>query len=53
MLLCLSLHNVKGLCSETVWPIKAKLHVEHPQEGGKKAYINGPIHMTEMDAMHL
>ena len=37
--------------SETAWPIKAKLHVEHPKEGGKKVYINGLGHMTKMAAM--
>ena len=37
--------------SETNWPIKAKLNVEHPWQGGKKVYINGPGHMTKMAAM--
>ena len=37
--------------SETAWPIKAKLHVEHPREGGTKVNINGPGHMTKMGAM--
>ena len=37
--------------SETAWPIKAKLHMEHPWEGGKKVYINGQGHMTKMAAM--
>ena len=37
--------------SETAWPIKVKLHVEHPEEGGTKVYINGPGHMTKMAAM--
>ena len=32
-------------------PIKAKLHVEHPWEGGIKVYINGQGHMTKMAAM--
>ena len=36
---------------ETTWPIKAKFHVELPWEGGKKAYINGPGHMTKMTVM--
>ena len=36
---------------ETAWPIKAKLHMEHPWEGGKKVYINGQGHMTKMAAM--
>ena len=31
--------------------IKAKLHVEHPYEGGTKVYINDPGHMTKMAAM--
>ena len=37
--------------SETAWPIKAKLYVEPPWEGGTKIYINGPGHMTKMAAM--
>ena len=37
--------------SETARPIKAKLHVEHPWEGGKKVYINGQGHMIKMAAM--
>ena len=37
--------------SETAWPIKAKLHVEHPFEGGTKVYINGPGHMIKMAAL--
>ena len=41
----------KIFSSETAWPIKAKLHVEHPLEGGTKVYINGPGHMTKMAAM--
>ena len=40
----------KIFSSETGWPIKAKLHVEHPYEGGTKAYINGLGHMTKMAA---
>ena len=36
---------------QTTWPIKAKFHVEPPREGGKKVYINGPGHVTEMAAM--
>ena len=36
----------KHIFSETVRPIKAKLHVEHPWEGGIKVYINGQGHMT-------
>ena len=41
----------KIFSSETAWPIKAKLHVEHPKEGGTKVYTNGPGHMTKMAAM--
>ena len=41
----------KIFSSETAWPIKANLHVEHPWIGGKKVYINGPGHMTKMAAM--
>ena len=39
------------ISSETAWPIKAKLYVEPPWEGGTKVYINGPGHMTKMAAM--
>ena len=37
--------------SETAWPIKAKLYVEPPWDGGTKVCINGPGHMTKMAAM--
>ena len=37
--------------SETAWPIKAKLYVEPPWEGGTKVYINGPGHMTKVASM--
>ena len=37
--------------SETDWPIKAKFYVEPHWEGGTKAYINSPGHMTKMAAM--
>ena len=37
--------------SETALPIKAKFYVEPPWEGATKVYINGPGHMTKMDAM--
>ena len=37
--------------SETAWPVKAKLYVEPPWEGGTKVYINGPGHMAKMAAM--
>ena len=37
--------------SETAWPIKANFYVEPPWEGGTKAYINGPGHMTKMAGM--
>ena len=43
--------TISKIFSETAWPIKAKLHVEHPWEGGTKVYINGPGHMTKMTAM--
>ena len=36
---------------ETAWPIKAKLYVEPPWEGGTKVCINGQGHMTKMAAM--
>ena len=38
-------------CSETAWPIKAKLYVDPPWEGGTKVYRNGPGHMTKIAAM--
>ena len=41
---------LKLFSSKTDWPIKAKLHVEPPWEGGKKVYINGLGHMTKMAA---
>ena len=41
----------KIFSSETAGPIKAKLNVEHPYEGGTKVCINGPGHMTKMAAM--
>ena len=34
--------------SESTGPIKAKLHMEHPKEGGTKVCIIGPGHMTKM-----
>ena len=34
-------------CGLLPWPIKAKLHVEHPWEED----INGPGHLTKMAAM--
>ena len=37
--------------SETTLPIKAKLYVEPPWEGGTKVCIKGPGHMTKMAAM--
>ena len=41
----------KNFSSETTRTIKAKLHVEHPWEGGTKVYLNGPGHMTKMATM--
>ena len=43
----------KIFVSKTVWPIKAKFHVEPPWEGGTKFYINGQCHMTKMPAMFI
>ena len=40
-----------NISSETAWPIKAKLYMEPPWEGGTKVYINGPGHMAKMAAM--
>ena len=37
--------------SETPRPVKAKLHVEHPYEGGTKVSKNGSGHMTKMATM--
>ena len=42
---------LKIFSSETAWPIKAKLYVGLPWEGGTKVCINGPGHMTKMAAM--
>ena len=36
--------------SENAWPMKAKLHMEPPREGGTKIYINVQGHMTKMAA---
>ena len=41
----------KIFSSETAQPIKAKLHVEDPCEGGKKVYTNDLGHMTIMATM--
>ena len=38
---------------ETALPIKAKLYVEPPWEGGPKVYINGPGHMIKMAVMSI
>ena len=38
-------------CSETTWPIEAKFFLQPPWQGVKEVYINGPGHMTKMDAM--
>ena len=48
-----SLSKISNISSETAWPIKAKLYVEYPWEGGTKVYINEPRHMTKMVAMAL
>ena len=37
--------------SETAWPITTTFLMEPPWEGGRKVYINGPGHMTNMTAM--
>ena len=37
--------------SETAWPVKAKLYVEHCWERGMKVNINGSGHVTKMAAM--
>ena len=37
--------------SITIRPIEAKIHVEPPWDGGRKAYSNGPGHLTKMAAM--
>ena len=33
---------------ETAWPIKAKFHVAHLWEGGRRIFIDGPGQMTKM-----
>ena len=42
----------KYIFSKTAWPIKAKVYVEPPWEGGEKVYINGPGHMTKIKNKH-
>ena len=37
--------------SETAWPIKVKIYVEHRYERGMKVCINGQGHMTKMAVM--
>ena len=37
--------------SETNSPINAKFHVNPPWEVGKKVYVNGTGHMTNMSVM--
>ena len=37
--------------SESTGPIKAKLHVKYPEEGGIRVYLNGLGHMTKMADM--
>ena len=37
--------------SETTGPIEAKFHMEPHWDGGTKACLNGPGHMTKMAAM--
>ena len=37
--------------SITSWPIEAKFYMEPAWDGGKKAYSNGPGHMTKVAAM--
>ena len=39
------------MSSETTGPSKAKLHVEHPLEGGRNVYMKGLGHMTKMGAI--
>ena len=43
--------TISNVFSETAWPVKAKIYLEPPWEGGKKVYINGPGHMTKMATM--
>ena len=53
--LCRGLYTcIKPLFSdicETAWPINTKINVEPPWEAGKKVYINGTGHITQMAAM--
>ena len=44
-------HFSKIFSSKTPDPINAKLHLEHPYEGGTKVCRNGPGRMTKMAAM--
>ena len=45
--------NFSNIFNETVWPIKAKLHMEHPCEGGTKVCISSPGHMTKMATLSI
>ena len=46
-------HRCRQQCLNDFLPIKAKLYVEPPWEGGTKAYINASGHMTKMAAMSI
>ena len=48
---CCHCSQCSNIFPETTWPIKAKLHVEHPWGGGTKVGINGLGHMTKMANM--
>ena len=45
--------TISNISTETAWPIKAKVYVEPPWEGGRKVYINDPGHVTKMANMSI
>ena len=51
--LCSDVHCrlVSQIFSETAWPIKAEVHMEHPWEEGMEVYINRPGHTTKIATM--
>ena len=42
--------HILEIFSEPAFPVKAKLHVEHLEEGRTKVGINGPGYMTKVAA---
>ena len=41
-------HNIQTSSSETAWPVRANLYMEHRKERGMKVNINGSGHVTKM-----